>query len=170
MKNLILGLCLFALPAFADTKLIQISSDRATYAAGDTAILRAMLLTKPDNANFEFEALGKLNGVDLPLERITEFESFSLAQDLEPGVYTWSVEIVIQDGRLARDLKESIAYFTARIAEIDAELATEPPPERVEELLAAKAQVERLAAVTSLELTRIRTKVHGPVTIDFEVW
>ena len=76
---------------------------------------------------------------------------------------------MIQDARLARDLKESIAYFAAKIAEIDAELATEPPPERVEELLAAKAQVERLSAVTSLELTRIRTKVHGPVTIDFEV-
>ncbi len=166
---LLLSLFFSSLPAFADTKLIQLSSDKTTYAAGETAVLRAMLLSEPENTDFEFEALGQLNGADLPMDRITQFESFANVANLQAGAYTWTVNIYLQDARLARDLKASIDFYNGKIANIDAELVTNPPPERVAELEADKAEDQSLITAAQNQLTANRTFVHGPETISFTV-
>lgn len=169
MKVLVFFTLLFSSFTQADTKIVELSTDRAVYSAGDNAVLRAMLFTRPDNHSLELEVLGNLNGVSLPVERVTDFEHFSTARGLEVGSYTWTVEVFIQDARLARDLKNTVSYAADKIVEIDQELATNPPPERVEELLIQKARYERLKATAEAELLTIRTKIHGPVGISFQV-
>lgn len=169
MRALILLALSFSAVAQAETKIVEIFSSKSVYNLGETVILRSMLLTKPDNENYELEVLGDLGGNPLSLERVTEFESFAAVEGLTPGTYTFSANVVIQDARLARDFKESIRRFQEKIAAIDAELATNPPPDRVEELLAEKARFEQLLQTTQGELSRIRTKIHGPVTLNFDV-
>lgn len=165
--SLILGL-LFCVPAFSETAVVSLLA-KPTYAVGETAILRAQLLTRPDNSNFEFDLVGRLNDVEVPIERITEFEAFSEVRDLEAGSFHWAVDVYVQDKRLAADLKTAISSFTAEIETIDAELGTATDPDRIAYLESQKARFERLRAASLSQLASIRSHVHGPVSINFSV-
>lgn len=169
MKCLILALLLAPIFSEASTEVIRISSDRATYAAGEKAVLRAMLASKPDNSVMEFDVEGELDGEIFPITRITDFEFYSVTPPLAAGVHELSATVYLQDARLARDLKASISYFASEIARIDLALETATDPNQILELQAAKAKYQNLLAATQTQLASIRTEVFGPVAISIQV-
>lgn len=153
----------------AENKVVAFSSDKALYQVGDKAILSARLITKPDNPNLEFDLVSKLNGVEIPIQRVTEFDFYSTATLSTVGSNPWRVIVYIQDARLARDLKASIAGFNARIAAIVQELEENQDPVKEQELLDEKAQHERFLAASQAQLTSIRSQVYGPVGLNLQV-
>ena len=160
----------FCIAAFgADNKVVAFSSDKSSYQVGDKAILGARLITRPDNPNLEFDLVSKLNGVEIPIQRVTEFDFYSTATLSTVGSNPWRVTVYIQDARLARDLKASIVAFSARIAAIDEELEQNEDPLIEQELLDEKAQQERFLAASQAQLTGIRSQVYGPVGINIQV-
>lgn len=163
------SILLFFLPAIAASDFVKLRSNKATYTEGENAILRAVFLTKPDNSNFQFDITGILNAEALSVERVTDYQMFSTAKNLLPGTYTWSVTVVIQDARYARDLKVSIAYYAARITELEDLIAVETDPEALEVLEHERSkQISKKSAAES-ELSRIRTPVREPMTLQFTV-
>lgn len=168
--KILLFLALLSQNVFADsTRIVALSSDKAVYAAGENAVLRAKFFTRPNNPNYDFDIVGILNGSPLPVTRITDFEMFSSAKNLVAGNYAWTVSVVVQDARYARDLKTSIAYFESEIERLTQEIAQETDPDRLENLNRQKAKNESLKAASVSELNQIRTPVLAPQTITFIV-
>jgi hypothetical protein len=165
---------LIALVAFGFTtvcgaaELATISSDKDIYATGETAILQIALSTQPDNTNYEFDAVGDVDGLALEIDRSTPFALFSTDATLQAGTDTWTVHIVLQDARYARDLKTSIGYFTQKITDIDARLATETDPTVIANLQTQRSKYVGLLAASQSELTEIRSEVKT-LSLNFEV-
>lgn len=173
-RSLMFAIAIFVLPFMvfahsANTKIVRLRSDKKIYAEGETAILRATFLSKPDNSNFQFDILGNLNAEPLPVDRVTDYQMFSKVKNLEPGTHTWQVLVVIQDARYARDLKASIAHYGQIIAELDAEINLETDPDVIEQLEAQKATALKKKTAAESELSRIRTPVLEPLTLQFTV-
>ena len=169
MRMTCLALVLLPFISYGGTEVLRISSDRPSYAAGEKAVLRAMLTSKPDNSTMEFDLEGRLNGVLLPISRITEFEFFSVTEGLAAGTHSWSATVYLQDARLARDLKASLNFFATEIQKIDALLETETDPEKIAALQAARTRYVGLRAATEAQLASIRTQVYGPVSTSLFV-
>lgn len=168
MRILFLAFALFsALPVQA-AEIFSISSDKAAYAVNEAATLRASVVTRPINTDYEFDIVGTLNGTPLAAERVTDFEYFSTAPNAEAGIYMWEATLVMQDKRYARDLKASITYFDGRIATIDGQLATETDPDVIASLQAQKARYLSLKAGADSELGSIRTPVKN-LSLEFTV-
>ncbi|MCO5142774.1 MAG: hypothetical protein M9962_06765 [Oligoflexia bacterium] len=151
-----------------DTKIIETYVD-ATYDEGDSAILRTQFFSKPDNQNLEFDLISKINDVEISVHRINDFEIFSTLEDLAIGSYTWAVQVVLQDKRLATDLKISLTNFANRISEIDTELLDATDPEEIADLEAERAELVELSSTVQDQLTKIRTPFLNPITKTFIV-
>lgn len=174
MKRVILLLSVFLAQNLSaaevlDTKLIALSSDKAVYSAGESAVLRAQLLSKPNNPNFDFDVVATLNGDTIAVDRVTDFELFSTAKELTAGNYSWTATLVLQDARYARDLKAAIQYYSSEIERLTNEIAEETDPQAIANLEKKKARAEALKAASENELASIRTAVLAPQTISFQV-
>lgn len=163
---LLLAPFLFAPLSFAEP-LASLSSNKAEYAVGESAVLRASLATKPADENYELDLISTLNEESLPTERTTDFQMFATALNLAAGSHTWAVTVVLQDKRYARDLKASLNYFNAKIAEIDEALATETDPVEIARLQERRARYLSLHEAATAELSNHRTAVAGPFTHTF---
>lgn len=141
------------------TEILQVRSDKPAYTVGESAILRATLSTKPESSDYEFDIVAQLNGVDLPITRTTDFELFSLVEDLQVGTYAWDVNVVIQDAHYARDLKEALAFYEVELADIADRLSTETDPDTIANLQAKQERYTSLHEAALSELSRIRTVV-----------
>lgn len=165
MKSLVTGLAfglsLISLSAEAATTVVNLATDKSFYVSGNKAILTAHLVSKPDNANLEFDVTGMLNGQELPVTRITEFHSYSQTAALSTGSYNWTVRVYIQDARLARDLKAAIKSANARVEAIDALLMEETDPGEIAALEAEKAEMLERAAACQAQLAGIRTQIQS---------
>jgi hypothetical protein len=159
----------FAVNAGAETKVLELKSDKAIYAAGETAVLRANFFSKPDNSDYQFDILATLNGQPIIVDRVTDFQMFSTAKQLEVGDYVWSVTVVIQDARYARDLKETIIYYSNLIASLDEQIAAEIDPVKLESLQKRRADDITLKDAANAELQSIRTPILAPLTLQFSV-
>jgi len=168
MKSLFLFL-LFTVQAFAGTEILTLSSDKSIYAESETAILRASLHAKPNNANLQFDLLATLNGNPIAVDRVTDFQSFSTEKNLALGSYTLEVTLVVQDARMATDLKAAIAFYNADIAEIQEDLSTETDPEVIANLQARLLKSQNLLAAAEFQLSDIRSIVMEPKTLSFIV-
>lgn len=171
MKNLIviLSLSLAAAVSVAQTRIVELRSDKTVYAEGENPVLRADFLSKPDNTDFQFDILGTLNGTELAVDRVTDYQMFSQPRDLEPGTYTWEVTVVIQDARYARDLKESIAYYENLISTLEAQIAVETDPEALAALERRRDEAVQIKTAAESELNRIRKPVLAPLSLSFTV-
>lgn len=170
MKTLIFSILLsFLSVTNAQTKVIELKSDKAVYAAGETAVLRANFFAKPDNTDFQFDIVSSLNSNLLEVDRVTDFQMFSSAKELVAGDYTWTVSVVVQDARYARDLKTTIQYYTNLIIDLDEQIAAETDPVLLANLQKRKDDAISLKIAAQSELNSIRTPVLAPVTLDFTV-
>ncbi len=164
--------CITVLTSFvvaAQTKLVQLSSDKAVYTQGETASLKAYLLSKPTSPNFQFDVQAKVNNQSVATERITDFQYFYGAKNLTAGSYTWQVTVVIQDARYARDLKTSITYYVQLVENLDGQIATETDPVRLEALQRRKSEALALKQAAEKELESIQTPIAEPVELNFTV-
>lgn len=160
MKNFLYAF-FFLLPlyTYGGTKIVDLTVDKSFYVAGNKALLTAVLASKPDNANMEFDLTATLNAVNLPLNRVTEHSFYAQTQALAQGSYNWTVKVFLQDARFARDLKISMQSFTDRIAAIDAALLTETDPTKIANLQAERAQKVDLRLACESQLAAIRSQV-----------
>lgn len=145
----------------ADTVIATLKSDRTSYAVGENAVLRATLHTRPENPDFQFDIVGRVNSVALPVERTTDFNMFSTLSNLESGTFTWEVDVVLQDAAYAKDLKASILYFDDKIEVIDNRLLTETDPVVIDSLILQKERYEELKSASQQELSDSRTLVQS---------
>lgn len=166
---LLISSFIFLNTALAETKIVDLRSDKGIYSAGDTAVLRANFLSKPDNSDFQFDITAKLNGQSLPVDRVTDFQMFSSAKNLVAGNYTWQVSVVVQDARYARDLKSTIQFYSDAIAGIDTQIATETDPAKLLNLQKRRADDISIKQSAINELNQIRTPVLAPLTLQFSV-
>lgn len=171
MRNLFLTLsCLWSACAVAaDDRVVVLSADRSSYQVGERAILGARLVTKPDNPNLEFDLVSKLNNVEIPITRVTDYDFYSVAMLPTAGPHQWKVFVYIQDARIARDLKTAIASFQARIAQINILLETEEDLGERQLLLSSRAEQERFLAAAQDQLISIRSQIYGPVNLNLVV-
>lgn len=170
MKTLIFSILLtLSTQLFAQTKIVELKSDKTIYSAGETAVLRANFLARPDNTDFQFDIISSLNSELLTVDRVTDFQMFSSAKDLVAGVYTWGVTVVVQDARYARDLKTTIAYYADLVITLDEQIAVETDPVLLANLQKRKEDANHLKAAAQSELHSIRTPVLAPVTLQFTV-
>lgn len=173
-RSLMSAFAIFCLPALvwahgANTRIVKLRSDKKIYSVGDAAILRATFNSKPDNSNFQFDVIGSLNSEPLPISRVTDYQMFSSVKNLVAGHYTWSVTVVIQDARYARDLKQSISYYEQKVAVLDQEINLETDPDILEQLEAQKLVALHKKSAAESELNRIRKPVFEPLTLQFTV-
>jgi len=170
MRNLIFVFCaLLPVGVFAENRLVVLSSDKAAYQIGEKAVLSARLTTKPDNQNLEFDLVGSIDGTEIPIQRVTDFDFYSTTAFTAIGQKKWRITVYIQDARVARDLKISIASFIARISEIDLLLQTETDPAKRDQLLQEKARTQQFLAASEAQLISIRSKIYGPVQLNLQV-
>lgn len=155
--------------AFAQTRILELKSDKSVYSAGEAAVLRANFFSKPDNTDFQFDIISTVNGEPVEVDRVTDFQMFSSVKNLLPGNYTWEVSVVVQDARYARDLKETIIYYTDSIANLDAQIAIETDPVALASLQNRRDDAMRLKAAALSELNGIRTAILAPLTLQFSV-
>ena len=170
MKSLLALLTLiFSASLYAQTSIVELKADKTIYAAGDTAILRANFLAKPDNTDYQFDVLATLDGQAITVDRVTDFQMFSTAKTLVTGTHTWQVTVVIQDARYARDLKASIIYYTDSIASLDTQIAAATDPVVIANLQKRKDDAVNIKAAAESELQNIRSPVMNPLTLSFTV-
>lgn len=162
MRKLIssfLFLALVSSSAIAAPALVTLTSDKPSYTFGERAILSAVLSSKPDNANMEFDVVGAINGFEVPGSRVSDYQFLTQAPELFPGTFYWVVRAYLQDARLAGQFKATINTFTNRIAAINAQLATETNPTVIAALNAEKAEKQELINAAKAQLSAIRTEV-----------
>ncbi len=170
MKTLFIASLVFlSTTVLAQTKVIEVKSDKLIYSTTETPVLRATLFAKPDNSDFQFDIIAKLNGTEIKTDRVTDYEMFSNPKNLTVGVYTWVVTLVTQDARYARDLKTTIKYYENKNITIDQQLLTETNPTVIANLQAQKTQNLNIIAASKSELNNIRTPVLNPVSTTFTI-
>lgn len=155
--------------SFAQTKVIELKSDKSIYNVGDIPVLKATLFSKPDNSDFQFDVSALLNDVEIKTDRITDFQIFSAPKNLSVGTYNWVVTVVIQDARFATDLKSIIKYYDDKIIDIDTELLTATDPNIIADLMAKKTEYQNIISASQQQLNSIRTPVLQPVSLQFTV-
>lgn len=172
MRALFLALAAFVLPLSThaqETKIVELKADKPVYAVGDTALLRANFYARPDNSDFEFDIVGTLNGTPIPADRVTDFQIFSSAKNLAAGSYTWNVQVVIQDARYARDLKDTINYYADLAANLNDQIAVETDPDKLANLTKQRDDALSLKAAAESELSDLRSPVMAPLSLNFSV-
>ncbi|MGZ6419033.1 MAG: hypothetical protein ACXWPX_11005 [Pseudobdellovibrio sp.] len=171
MKSLLMILLplFFSTSLYAQTSIVTLNADKTIYASGDTAILRANFLAKPDNTDFQFDALATLDGQAVTVDRVTDFQMFSTVKNLTTGNHTWQVTVVIQDARYAQDLKDSITYYTNLIASLDSQIAAATDPTVIANLQKRKDDAVNIKTAAESELQNIRSPVMNPLTLQFTV-
>ena len=152
---------MIAAPTFASTQIATLNFDKTYYVAGNKAVLTALLASKPNDPNLEFDIVGKLNGTTLDATRVTDYDFYSTTAALTAGSYNWTVTVYLQDARYARDLKTSITGFTSQIAAIDVSLQTETNPTVIAQLQAQRASLVDLGNTTTAQLAASRTSVYS---------
>ena len=164
---------LFSLNAQAleidSTKIVQLETDKDAYVAGETAILRATLLTAPVDTRYELDTTQTWDDAPLASDRITQFEFFAKSPNLTTGVHQWKVTTYIQDARLARDLKITASNAQKAIDEANASLVDEEDPQIIAELQAIIIKNTELRDAALSQLAAIRTKVNGPINKNITV-
>lgn len=166
---LIIATLFISLSSFAGTKIVELSSDKTAYAEGDSAVLRANFVSKPDNSDFSLDIVGTLNNSPLASDRITDFEIFSKTAALTEGNYTWTVQVVIQDTKYAQDLKDTIRYYADEIYSLNAKIAAETDPAKLANLIARRDSDLSSQGAAQAELTSIRSPVLSPISLTFSV-
>jgi len=164
-----LSILLITNVSFAETKVIELKSDKAVYAVGEVPVLQATVLTKPDSSDFQFDITAKLNNADIATSRVTDFQMFSAPKNLAVGSYSWTVTLVIQDASYAKDLKTTIRYYENQILDLDAQIAVETDPAALAVLQGKRADAVQIKTAAASELQSIRTAVLQPVTLTFSV-
>jgi hypothetical protein len=155
--------------AVAQTKVIDLKSDKTIYAVSESPILKATLFSKPDNTDYQFDVTATLNGQSIATERVTDYQIFSSPKNLTAGAYTWVVTMVIQDAKYAQDLKTTIKYYLNQISILDAQIATEIDPVVLENLQSRRLDALDIKAAAESELQSIRKPVLAPVQLEFTV-
>lgn len=155
--------------AVAQTKVIDLKSDKAVYTTSESPILKATLFSKPDNTDYQFDVTATLNGQAIPTDRVTDYQIFSSPKNLPVGTYTWIVTMVIQDAKYAQDLKTTIKYYLNQVSILDAQIATETDPVVLENLQSRRIDALDIKAAAESELQSIRKPVLAPVQLDFTV-
>lgn len=147
--------------------LVEISSDKASYQLNETAILRASLSTKPHDPSYELDLVANLNGNNLFLERLTDFEFYASLPMVQANTYTFEVQVVFQEKEYARDLIMAIRNLGDEIVQIESELLSETDPERITQLQAQLARKQSLKSSTEAELAQHRSPVGNPTQVQF---
>lgn len=141
--------------------LSTLSSNKASYGAGEVAVLSAMLASKPDNASLEFDLEATLNSAPISVIRANVFSFSSTTSALPAGSYNWGVKVFLQDIRYAQSLKLAVQSFTNEIGAIDLALQTETNPTVIAQLQARKADLLRLRSSTLAQLAASRTLIES---------
>jgi hypothetical protein len=171
MKKMIIIFSLFSL-CFSHTikaDLFKISSNKSVYLVNEKPLLKATVFSKPENTDYQFDIHTELNNQIISSDRVTDYQMFSLPQNLVAGLYTWKVTLVIQDARYARDLKTTIKYYQNQIIDIDTKLLTETNPQVILDLQNQKTENLNIIQSAQSELQSIQTIVAPSQTIQFRV-
>lgn len=168
MKSLLLVIGLLASAQVQAAGLVVLTKDKASYAIGEKAVLRARVQSRPDNSNLEFELLSKVEGVANPIRRLSEYEFFSVLELPTAGIYRWRVDVYLQDRRLARDLKIAINQYSSDISSVEERLAGDLGPGEEAALLAEKSRLENLKAIAEAQLVNGRTKIGDTAALNIQ--
>ena len=167
--NIIAVLFLSQISFAQQTKVIELKSDKAIYATTENPILKATLFSKPDNTDYQFDITATLNGQNIDVDRITDYQMFSSPKNLIVGAYTWTVTMVIQDAKYAKDLKTTIKYYENQISILDAQIAVTTDPVTLATLQARRIDYLDIKSAAAQQLQSIRRPVLAPVSLTFTV-
>lgn len=158
---------------FADSglasQILEVSSDKASYQINEVAILRASLSTKPNDPSYELDLVAAINGEEVSLQRITDFEFYAQVPLTQAGAFSFSAQVVLQEKEYARDLILAIQNLTQEIQQLESDLASETDPDRIIQLQNQIARKQSLKASSEAELQSHRSLVGNPSQVQFIV-
>ncbi|NUM87933.1 MAG: hypothetical protein HUU37_01900 [Bdellovibrionales bacterium] len=165
-----LAISALTIPAHA-IPITKFTSDKAAYAVGERAILRAHLATEPENRALEWHVVvGELPGNEIALGKLSDREFMGFTEVFTmTGERTFTATTFLQDRRLAAGLVAAITQASAEILRIDGLLATETDPAAIETLLLERSRQVQLRDAAGLELSRHRKQVDGVKTLTIQI-
>lgn len=169
MKYLSVIFGVFFVSSASAASLVLLTKDKASYNAGDQAVLRARVSTRPDSPNMEFDLESKIGGRAVSVQRLSDYEFYVLTSFPTSGTYQWRVDTFLQDKRLVRDLRLSIREYEKQILIIDQALQNGPDPVEEENLIAERARFSNLKNLAEAQILAARTKIGGTSGLNIQV-
>lgn len=116
--------------AFADApQVIELSSDKQTYAMGEKAVLMTTIVTEPDNQTSEIFLEATVNGHPAKLTKISNVISAAVTQvPSVQGTFDFQVSAYLQDKHFATQISEAIFSLKKEIFDLSEKRKSETDP------------------------------------------
>lgn len=163
MKLVSFLLCAFfalPIPGVYAAELVSLTSNKSSYAVGESAILRTQFSVRAQGPDLEYFVSGNVNGEPVSFSAVAEDDFFAVSSPFSvSGTYLVQAQGFIQDKRQASEISGSITFFENRNLEITELLETETDPELLASLVAERDRNEFLIERLSAELNSLRKPV-----------
>lgn len=150
-------------------ELIQLSSNKTTYAVNEIATFQVKFLTQPQNPLKEFYVRSTLAGVAMDIDRVSENLGYTVAKLSEVKTYVWQVKVYLQDKDVVADLYESIDNWYNENAELDKRIVRTIEVAKINELKNLKARNLDLIQGAKASINENRTLVGSAVNLSVTV-
>lgn len=164
----VLLLLSFAMSAFADQSTLMLSTSKASYTAGNRAVLIARAVFSPADSKKEYVFKAKLNTANIKITSISPAVAYTVTNELPAGNYTWEVQTFVQNKVDAQRLNETIVFYEQEVRELQRKIAAETNAQVLAMLNAQVVRDNSIILRTQSQLDKIRTSV-GVKTISFVV-
>jgi hypothetical protein len=142
-----------------------LKADQPLYSVGNRATILLTTRNEPKNSNFEFFVSSTFMGVDVPLTRITDGQSYGTTPPLTAGSQLWLANLYLQNRAEAKSLNDAIDFYTSEIARLNLALGNTADPNQIAAIQAEIARDQSLLNSSKAQLVKVRTLVGPPVSL-----
>jgi hypothetical protein len=144
---------------------VVLSADQTSYTAGSTATILVTTRNEPLNSNVEFFVSSTFAGADVPLNRITDSQSYGITPPLAVGSQLFLANLFVQDKIAAKALNDAIGYYVSEIIRLNLALSGTTDANQIAAIQAEIARDQALLNSSQAQLAKIRTPLGQPVSL-----